>query len=215
MNTHKHLTARRAELDAERYDPTAMSQTHSRLLSRLEMGEGATWQEVIEAPVDAVWESAAASAAHYYRHLPDVREVVRINDAHVGQSARYTIERNVAGVIEHRVGELLVEIPCSLLCVSDLDAADVSLNGVLPTIYALSIHEHPTERAWTVIVLAGASLRLYNPWILPTLGYQCRSIRAMLEAHAHRAARTHRPHTERIGDRAPIGAASMATRTGS
>jgi hypothetical protein len=205
MKTKQQLNACRTSLEDRRIDETLVAHTHARLLARLELGEGATWQEVIEAPLPAVWEATADGAHGPYRHLPDVREITTIESS---ARQRYHVVRDLAGVVEHRIGEVLVEVPRSMLCASDLDASDVSTAGALPTIYSISMHEHATNRDWTVVVLAGTTLGVYNPWILPSLGHQCASIRVAVEMALHRGLRIVRATPERRIERAAVAGAA-------
>ena len=209
MNIH-HLNpvkARLAALDSRLIDERILAHTHARLLSRLEAGESATWQETFEAPLEAVWDAAAASAAVFLGHLPDVNNVHVIGSAS-RERKRYGIERDIAGTTSLRISEVLIDVPRSMFCASDLDSSDISIPGPLPTMYAMTIHDHPSRPAATVLVLSGTTLGTYNPWILPALSHQCQSIRRALET-------AHMPHIrgshgipERYNDRVAVAGAA-------
>lgn len=209
MNTHKHapLASRRAALDGRLIDEGLLAHTHARLIARLERGEEATWQEVVDAPLETVWTVAASSAGRFYGHLPNVHEVASISDT-PGETMLYRIRRDIAGRPEERVGEILVDIQGSMICASDLDAIEPAADATLPTIYSLSLHEHPTRRNSTVIVLAGASLGVYNPWILAALGHQCSSIGRALADVSRFETRSAQSMPARRADRIAVAAAT-------
>ena len=153
-------------------DDALRARTPARLRARLEGGEGVSWQEEIDASVETVWELAAADPAAFFRHLPGVRAVRPVDG---GSRPRFTIERELAGIVDIRVGETLVSVERSMFCASDLDAMDVSVAGALPTIYSLSLHEHTTRPTATIVILAGVTLGVYNPWLMQAFAASCRS----------------------------------------
>jgi hypothetical protein len=203
MNTqHEHsLNGYRQQLDGRSIDEALMARTHARLLERLEAGEGAMWQEVIEAPLDAVWEAAAADASRFYRHLPDVLGAEQIVDR---DHRHWRIEKELAGRFEHRVGQVLIDVPRSMICASDLDPHDQGTTGILPTIYSLSVHEHSTHAGWTVVALAAVTLGVYNPWLLPSLGQQLESIRGVLSPAQRVGVRVVHTTSERFAERLAV-----------
>lgn len=179
MNTLKQTPLRqdRLSIDGRCIDETVVGRAHCRLIDRLERGEGSTWQEVIEAPIESVWSAVDARNGLIYRHLPDVCAVSPLTHGPTSP-ARYTIALEVAGRREERIGQVLLESSGSMIVASDLDPAEPDAAATLPTVYSLAMHEHPRYRSWTVLVLAGVTLGMYNPWLMRALGHQCSSIRA-------------------------------------
>src|SRR5688572_26728045 len=107
MNTNKlhQWSARAADLAGGAIDETTIAATHARLLARLEASEGITWQEVIDAPIEMVWEAAGAGPNAFFRHMPGVTDVQMIDGS---TRPRFIIERDLAGVVDQRIGEVLI-----------------------------------------------------------------------------------------------------------
>lgn len=208
MNSHSKdsLDSCRAALDARRFDDGQFTRTHARLVTQLGHESGAVWQEVIEAPIDVVWSVVDPADGAYFRLLPNVKAVsaLTIGSRH---ASLYRITRNVAGREEDRIGEVLVEVSGSMIYASDLDPSEPSVAATLPTIYSLTMHEHPTASNRTVVTLAATTLDVYNPWLLPTLKHQCCSIRGAIAGETTSMWRSMQVSTKRAPEW-PMGAAA-------
>ena len=160
-----------------------LSQTQEELVKRLGVpGKTIAVQIEVNASKDHIWEVAASSAEVFFSHQPVYAGLSPINSLGSEEGGRYIIHRVIDGTVSDRMGEVIINMPLSQFTVSDIDIADVSVAGLFPSLFSISLEDHPDDPDKTLVVLSYTLLSVAHPWALGILAYQANSIKHHAES---------------------------------
>lgn len=155
-----------------------LNQTHEELLKRLGApGKTIAVQIEINAPKERVWEVAAGSVDTFFSHQPVYAGTSSINPFGAEEGGRFITHRIMDGGVLDRMGEVLINMPMSQFTVSDIDIVDVAVSGFFPSLYTVTLEDHPEDREKSLALVSYTMLGIAHPWALGMLAYQANSIK--------------------------------------
>jgi hypothetical protein len=163
-------------------DEEHIAQTHGELLNRLDEPRGTvTVQATVDATLERVW-SVTGSPARLYSHQPRFAGLTTLRGSFgASEGGRYVIHRAHEGRVFDRVGEVLLNMECSQLTVSDIDIADPSVSGHFPSLFTIRLEEDPDDRDRCIVQLSYTTLGVVPPLMPAVLLLQLRSIQERAE----------------------------------
>lgn len=160
-----------------------LSQTQEELVKRLGVpGKTIAVQIEVNASKDHIWDVAASSVEAFFSHQPVYAGLSPINSLGSEEGGRYIIHRVIDGTVSDRMGEVIINMHLSQFTVSDIDIADASVAGLFPSLFSISLEDHPDDPDKTLVVLSYTLLSVAHPWALGILAYQANSIKHHAES---------------------------------